>query len=141
MRRLLECRTRGGRSRRRGAAIVEFAVVLPLLLLLLFGIIEFGWLFMVRQTLVNAAREGCRVAVLRTSTDADVATRIQEVMDPFGASGGGGWSYTASDIADAVQWVRVSMPFDAVALTGAYILPSGFELEGECSMRKEGGGI
>lgn len=137
----MECCVRGRRDRRRGTAIVEFAVVLPLLLLLLFGIIEFGWLFMVRQTLVNAAREGCRVAVLKTSTNADVAARIEEVMQPFGPSGVGSWSYTASNISDAVQWIRVTMPFEAVALTGAYVLPDGFQLEGECSMRKEGGGV
>ena len=49
----------------RGAAVVEFAVVLPLLLTILFGIIEYGWVFMVRQTLQTAAREGARVAVLQ----------------------------------------------------------------------------
>ena len=41
-------------NRSRAAAIVEFAVVLPLLLTILFGIIEYGWVFMVRQTLQTA---------------------------------------------------------------------------------------
>ena len=49
---------------RRAAAAVEMAVVTPLLLAVLFGIIEFGWLFTVQHTLVNAAREGARTGVL-----------------------------------------------------------------------------
>jgi Flp pilus assembly protein TadG len=48
----------------RGAAAVEFALVLPLLLLILFGIIEFGRAWSVKQTLTDAAREGARIAVV-----------------------------------------------------------------------------
>jgi Flp pilus assembly protein TadG len=48
----------------RGAAAVEFALVMPILLLLLFGIIEFARAWNVRQTLTDAAREGARVAVV-----------------------------------------------------------------------------
>ncbi len=140
MRRLQRCHYRTSGSRKRGAAIVEFAVVLPLLLLLLFGIVEFGWLFMVRQTLVNAAREGCRIAVLSTATEGDRATRIGDVMEPFGVAGGGMWTFTASDITAEIQWVKISMPASAIALTGTFILSDGIQLEGECSMRKEGGG-
>ncbi len=127
-----------GRRRRRGTAIVEFAVVLPLLLLLLFGIVEFGWLFLIRQTLVNAAREGCRVAVLKTATDEDVAARVREVMAPLGFDEGAIWSFTTSPIGDTVQWVQVSTSVDAVALTGTLVVPEGMMLEGQSSMRKEG---
>lgn len=65
------------RSRRRGGlAIVEFALVVPILLTLLLGIMEFGWLVRNSLTLSNAAREGARVASLgRTTTD--IRTRIQ----------------------------------------------------------------
>ena len=67
------------RTRRsaRAAAVVELAVVLPFLLAILFGIIEFGWTFMVYQTVTNAAREGCRVAVLEGSSDAEITARIE----------------------------------------------------------------
>jgi Flp pilus assembly protein TadG len=47
----------------RGAALVEFAVVLPLLLLLLVGIVEFGLLFYNKQVLTNASREGARAGI------------------------------------------------------------------------------
>jgi Flp pilus assembly protein TadG len=48
----------------RGAAAVEFALVLPILILLLFGIIEFSRVWNLKQTLTDAAREGTRIAVI-----------------------------------------------------------------------------
>lgn len=47
-----------------GAAAVEFALLLPLLVLLLFGIIEFGFAFSTRIQATNAAREAARLAVV-----------------------------------------------------------------------------
>lgn len=47
-----------------GAAAVEFALVLPLLAVLLFGIIDFGRMFWEQVTLTSAAREGVRVLAL-----------------------------------------------------------------------------
>lgn len=52
------------RRSNRGVAAVEFALVLPLLLALLFGIIEFGFLFKDQLALLQAAREGARVAAV-----------------------------------------------------------------------------
>jgi hypothetical protein len=46
-----------------GAAAVEFAILLPVLVLLLFGIIEFGLLLYNQQVLTNASREGARAAI------------------------------------------------------------------------------
>src|SRR5919201_6346799 len=46
----------------RGAAIVEFAIVLPLLLLFIFGIIDFGRALYMKNNLTLAAREGARIA-------------------------------------------------------------------------------
>ena len=48
----------------RGAAAVEFALVLPLLLILIFGIIDFGRLLNAKITLTEAAREGARATAL-----------------------------------------------------------------------------
>jgi len=50
----------------RGAALVEFALVLPLLLLLLFGIIEFSLLMYNKQIMTNASREGARYGIVAT---------------------------------------------------------------------------
>ena len=60
---------------RPGAAAVEFALVAPLLVMLVLGMIEFGRMMMVEQILTNAAREGARKAVLPgvTKTQAESA--------------------------------------------------------------------
>jgi Flp pilus assembly protein TadG len=60
----------------RGVAAVEFAIILPVLLLLLLGIIEFGRAFQVQATLAAAAREGVRVmAIEDDAAAARAATR------------------------------------------------------------------
>ena len=46
----------------RGAALVEFVIVLPVFLLIVFAAIDWGWYFVRRETAVNAVREGARVA-------------------------------------------------------------------------------
>jgi len=59
-----------------GAALVEFAIVLSLLVLILFGIIEFGRAYNAQETLTHAAREGVRVlAITGDSEKAAAATR------------------------------------------------------------------
>ncbi|MCH8311023.1 MAG: pilus assembly protein, partial [Chloroflexi bacterium] len=55
-------------ARRRGATAVEFAMVAPILFVFIFALIEFGRIVMVQHTVVNAAREGCRIASLPTTT-------------------------------------------------------------------------
>jgi Flp pilus assembly protein TadG len=64
----LEKNCRTCRRIRRGAAVVEFAVVAPVFFLMIIGMIEFGRAIMVEQILTNAAREGARVAVLDSAT-------------------------------------------------------------------------
>jgi Flp pilus assembly protein TadG len=58
----------------RGDAMVEFAIILPLLLLLVFGIIEFGRAYNTQLTLTHAAREGVREYALTKDADAGIAT-------------------------------------------------------------------
>ena len=64
----------------RGAAMVETALILPLLLLVSVAIFEFGHAFQTWQILTNAAREGARVAVIAGSTDAAVDSRVREYL-------------------------------------------------------------
>jgi Flp pilus assembly protein TadG len=59
-----------------GAELVEFALVLPMLLLVFGGIIDFGLLLQRQQVVTNAAREGARIAVLPNYQVADVQARV-----------------------------------------------------------------
>lgn len=64
------------RKNERGAAAVEFAIVLPVLLLILMGIIEFGHAYNAQLTVTQAAREGVRVmAISNDPTAARTATK------------------------------------------------------------------
>jgi Flp pilus assembly protein TadG len=51
-------------GKEKGAAMVEFAIVLPLLLTLIFGIIEFGLLLYNKAVITNASREGARAGIV-----------------------------------------------------------------------------
>jgi Flp pilus assembly protein TadG len=66
---------RRGRSED-GAQLVEFALVLPLLLLVMLGVAEYGFMFQRYEVVTNAAREGARLAVLPGYADADVRARV-----------------------------------------------------------------
>lgn len=68
----------------RGQSLVEFALVVPILLLLVLGIMEFGRAYSTSLALQNAAREGARLAVTG-STDAQVVQRVRDAaptLDP-----------------------------------------------------------
>jgi Flp pilus assembly protein TadG len=67
----------------RGASAVEFAIILPILLLILFGIIEFGFYIYNQQMLTNAAREGARVGIVASIPRVPPATIETVVQDYF----------------------------------------------------------
>ena len=133
------------RPRSRGAAVVEFAVVLPLLMLILFGILEYGYIFFVQQTLTNAAREGCRISILQSTTNyaapGGVNDRIAELMSTAGLGSG---DYTVTKTPDPPNSitenvaVSITVPSSKVSITGFFKSQSFSELEGHCTMRKEG---
>jgi hypothetical protein len=69
----------GSNCRRRsdaGQDVVEYALVLPLLLLLLFGIVEFGWAVFAYNTVANAAREVARCCIIPYPDATDPTTQI-----------------------------------------------------------------
>lgn len=72
------------RRRAEGQSLVEFVLVLPLLLILVFGIIEFGNLWRTYQITTNAAREGAREAILWGSQDSEVTTVLDNYLNDAG---------------------------------------------------------
>jgi Flp pilus assembly protein TadG len=75
---------RSSRLSRRGTAAVEFAVVAPLLMLLVFGMVEYGRLVMVQQVLTNASREGARTAILAGSNADSVQQLVVDYCEAAG---------------------------------------------------------
>ena len=72
-----------------GAEIIEFSLVLPLLLLLVLGIFDFGLVFRAYEIITNAAREGARLSVLSGYTTTDVQTRVDQYVQAAGLGGPG----------------------------------------------------
>lgn len=122
-----------GRSQR-GAALLEMALTLPLLLLVCVGILEFGRAYQTWQVITNAAREGARIAVLPGMDDAAVRSRVQQYMTigqlPQAASAtiaidrNQTVSVGGTDTASASQ-VIVNYPFDFVVLDPIARLATG----------------
>ena len=80
-----------GRGSRRasqsGQAIIELALCLPLLLVIVMGIFDFGLMFQHYEVVTNAAREGARVGVLPNYTTADAQARAQQYLTSGGLTG------------------------------------------------------
>ena len=64
----------------RGAALLETAITVPIILLISVGIFEFGRAYQVQQVLTNAAREGARVAVIEGTSDEQVTKIVTDYM-------------------------------------------------------------
>ncbi|MFP5320526.1 MAG: TadE/TadG family type IV pilus assembly protein [Acidimicrobiia bacterium] len=64
-------------ERERGASLVEFALIVPLLTLFLFGIVQFGLAYDKKQSINSAAREGARTAAIPTNTVSDVEAAVE----------------------------------------------------------------
>ena len=126
--------------------MVEMAIVLPFFMLILLGIIEFGRAMMVSQLITTAARDGCRLAILGGSSNAEVEQTVkhflketlgvdsQDVTISVSATG----DEAGSEVADAQKGdlctVHVEVPYDKVGwIQGSYL--AGKELKGVCIMR------
>lgn len=70
--------------RRRGGALLEAALVLPIMLAFSFGAVEFGYFIFLKQAVQGAAREGARTAILPSGTTAKVNTAVSTAMSAAG---------------------------------------------------------
>jgi len=70
----------------RGAELIEFALVFPLLLLVVLGIVDFGFLFQRMEVVTNAAREAARIRVLPGYLDTDAKQRACNYLESGGVA-------------------------------------------------------
>ena len=78
-----------------GSELIEFALVTPILILLLAGIFDFGMMFRSYEAVTNAAREGARIAVLPGYGQADVQARVAQYLAAAGLKSTPSVAYTA----------------------------------------------
>jgi Flp pilus assembly protein TadG len=133
--------------KRRGLSTVEFALVLPLLLLLTLGAFRYGHLFLKAQQITNAARHGARTACRPDATVAGVTAAIDGLMTTadMGASGYS-VTLTPADVAtpgmgESVT-VRITVPCANIAVLHVPLFtdlePAGWNLGAQVTMAKEG---
>ena len=110
------------RRNERGAALIETAITIPIILLISVGIFEFGRAYQTTQVLTNAAREGARVAILADKTDTDVQTAVQTYMKTGGLPK---WSTASVSInrnvpmgPSSASQITISYPFEFMVLNG-----------------------
>jgi len=126
------------RRSRRGAAAVEMAVVMPVLFTLVFGIIEFGWMLTVQNTLVHAAREGARIGALAGYGTADMAARVEEVLTPMGLQDKVIKNYIEASDDDPTVGVELSVQRSQISLLGNFFGFADGTMTASTYMRKEG---
>ena len=127
--------------KQQGLAVVEMTLILPFLLLLLLGGIEYGCLFLRSQQITNAARQGARAAILPGATEGEVLTLVESLMTHANMS-----DYTAGVTlgtptpqgrATVEVWVQV--PTASVAIVNAPgFLPIPANLGASITMAVEG---
>lgn len=133
--------------RRRGNAVLDMALVLPILLAVAFGTIEYGYFFFVKHTLQAAAREGARRAILSGSNSTDVTNAVSQVMT---AAGFDSTDYTLAPVTPG-NWATANSGTDVTVTVratwgtiGVQPLPDAMggiaadrTLQGRTVMRKE----
>jgi Flp pilus assembly protein TadG len=122
---------------------VETALVLPVLLLLTLGMIEFGWYFLKSESVVSAARSGARVAIRADSTTQDVVTTISSIMASTGLGDSGyATTITPADVSTATSGqhitVKIEVPYGNIALMGDIVVPASINIRSVAVMAKEG---
>ena len=125
------------KKREEGQAMVEFALVLPVLLILLCGIIDFGWLYYNQITLNNAAREGARYAVIHY----DAATDWKDSAESRMMASMVGVEHAVALVSDPVeQQITATVTANTPILTGftsTILGKRAVELHASCTMRLE----
>ena len=119
----------------RGASAVEFALIVPVLVLLVLGIVEFGRGFQVSGTLSAAAREGVRVMALQNDPAAARATvrATAASLDPTITDAQIVISPTSCPQGTGSTLVRLRIDYDMPFLTGFF--GAGVGLTGTGVMR------
>jgi len=132
------------RQSERGAALLEAAVTIPILLLIAVGIFEFGRAYQTWQVITNAAREGARVAVLPDPTPGVVEQRVRDYMRMGQLTGEASAAVTVNRSSSIVvnganvsaSEVIVDYPFSFIVLGPvAKLVTTGSTLGGPLTMR------
>ena len=121
----------------KGQAMVEFALVLPLLLALLCGIVDFGWLYYNQITLNNAAREGARYAVIHYAPSTDWKDAAEDRMLGSMAGVSCAVAIVSNPVEQQITPTVTATPRILTGFTSTILGKQTMELHASCTMRLE----
>ena len=125
------------KKRNRGQAIVEFALILPIFLLLVLGSMEFGLVFHQYQIVTSASREGARVATLG-GTDAEVVAAVNAAASTINSGALSTTISPATRVRGNSVTVTVTNPGTVqTPLIAQLITPNPYPVTGKTVMRME----
>jgi Flp pilus assembly protein TadG len=102
--------------RHRGGSLLEAAIVLPVLLYVAFGTVEFGYYFYVKHSLDGAAREGARAGIVSGSTYANITSAVSTCMAASTLSNSG-YTTVVQDNGTTVASMSSAATGDAITVT------------------------
>ncbi len=134
------------RQARKASALVEFAVVAPVMFMLMLAIFEFGRTFMVMELITEGARIGCRQAIVEGTSSAQIQSAVTSYLTGVGINGesvsvivadaAGNTVEAAGQIAYTEMTVKVTVPVRSVSWVPNPFFTSG-TLAGQFTMRRE----
>jgi Flp pilus assembly protein TadG len=131
-------RFHGLQSKSRGQGIVEFALVIPIVFALIFGVLELGWLLYNNHTLSNSTREGARYAMVNgdRSENTNAVSEVEAIVSEYASGLSGPVSTTVSPnpIGEPGTEVTVSTTFQYEPIVGMIIGTGSIELSSESTV-------
>jgi Flp pilus assembly protein TadG len=115
-------------TRRSGGAAMEMMLVFPILMMLAFGTVDYGYFFYVKNAYQSAANAGARAAVSEVATDSTVTTVISNMMSAANLQNSGYTvTFTPSDITTASAGSSVTVKISTTwASVGTHTLSTNF---------------
>ncbi|OGT42049.1 MAG: hypothetical protein A3F42_02280 [Gammaproteobacteria bacterium RIFCSPHIGHO2_12_FULL_37_34] len=130
------------KTRIKGSAAMEFAMIIPTFMILVMGSIEIGWALYIQNALVDASRLGARMAVTQEADSTTIQSRVSSYMDNMVNSVEGINVTTVPEPATVERGtpitVTVTLPYDSrVAILPAPMILSDINLQAQTTMDKE----
>ena len=136
-----QCRS----NERGGVAAVEMAFVAPIMVLILFGIVEFGSVLFVRQTMVQSARSGARQLAIQGATQEEAIAIAQDSLSSANINGAtitaqNAYAGSGDDAAARGIWVQIDLPVRNALIVPDFlgVFSGNANLTVRSTMRKEG---
>jgi hypothetical protein len=115
------------RGNQLGQSAVEFALIMPVLVLILMGVFDFGRAFYAYSVVANAAREGARVGIFSAATDAQIRAAVRQYWVGLGTVSDSSITISPAEKRLSGELIEVAVRYEFVPITPVIdaFLPGG----------------